>query len=88
MELKLFSMETLGIIATLVGIISFIPVALFVHKTKKTHNFPYNTLYLAILSNILWIIYGIFAHDSQAPLLSGSLYFLVYAFILYTKMAN
>jgi len=73
-----------GILATMVGIISFLPVIMIVHYTKKTHNFPYNTLYLALVSNILWVVYGIFK-DATATILMGLLYFTIYAYIFYTK---
>ena len=40
-----------GIIATLVGIISIIPIALKIWRTKKTDAFPVFALTLAIISN-------------------------------------
>ena len=48
-----------GFLATIIGIISFLPVIYIVYKTKKTINFPYRTLILALLSNILWIYYSV-----------------------------
>ena len=76
--------ESLGIIATLIGIISYLPVLYTVHKTRKTNNFPFNTLGLAIISNILWILYGIY-EPAPASILSGVLYMLIYIYILYIK---
>jgi len=76
---------SIGILATIIGIISFIPVVYVVYKTKKTNNFPYSTLLLALLSNLLWVIYGIYA-PASANILAGSLYFIIYTFILYIKL--
>ena len=76
--------ETIGILATIVGVISFIPIVYVVYKTRKTNNFPYPTLYLAILSNLLWIIYGLY-EPAFATIFQGALYFLIYTYVLYIK---
>ena len=75
----------IGILATIIGIISFIPVILIIYKTKKTNNFPYYSIFLQIISNILWLIYGIYK-KAYANMISGILYFLIYFFILYIKL--
>jgi uncharacterized protein with PQ loop repeat len=77
----------LGIAATIIGITGFIPLVEHVNSTKKTANFPYITLYIAILSNLLWILYGIL-NDASATIVMGALYFAIYAFILYIKYTN
>ncbi len=77
-----------GYLATIIGIISFLPVIYIVFKTKKTINFPFNTLILALISNLLWIIYSISKYpniDKQIAFM-GLLYFSMYFFILYTKI--
>ena len=77
-----------GLLATIIGIISYLPVVYTVYKTKKTTNFPYKALFLAIISNSLWIYYGLSnpkGMDKQI-ILMGVLYFLIYVFILYTKL--
>ena len=74
-----------GIIATLVGIISIIPIALKVWKTKKTDAFPVFALTLAIISNTLWVAFGLYT-GVKASLLSGALYLSFYLFILAIKM--
>ena len=76
---------SIGILATIIGIISFIPVAYLVYKTKKTNNFPYSTLILALIANLLWFIYGIY-EPASANILAGSLYFIIYLFIFYIKL--
>ena len=75
----------IGMLATIIGIFSFIPVISIIYKSKRTNNFPYYTLFLAIISNILWFIYGIYK-ETYANILSGTLYFLIYSFILYIKL--
>jgi len=79
-----------GFLATIVGIISFLPVLYIVFKTKKTNNFPYKALILALISNFLWIFYAFKKGpvvDNQVAFM-GILYFLIYSFILYIKMTN
>ena len=75
----------IGMLATIIGILSFIPVISVIYKSKKTNNFPYYSIFLAIISNILWFIYGIYK-QTYANILSGTLYFLIYSFILYIKL--
>jgi len=77
-----------GFLATIIGIISFVPVLYVVYKTKKTVNFPYRTLILALISNLLWIYYSVAKYpkiDFQVAFM-GVLYFFIYLFILHTKV--
>lgn len=78
-------LTTIGLLATFIGIISFLPVLLVVYKTRNTKGFPYRTLFLALASNVLWLSYGILK-DSTATIIMGVLYFLIYLYILYNKM--
>jgi uncharacterized protein with PQ loop repeat len=76
-----------GLIATIVGVISFIPILFTVYETKKTSNFPYRALILALTSNILWLYYAMAKDklvDYQLAIMA-ILYFFIYSFILYTK---
>uniref|UniRef100_A0A6C0AZ28 MtN3 and saliva related transmembrane protein n=1 Tax=viral metagenome TaxID=1070528 RepID=A0A6C0AZ28_9ZZZZ len=75
----------IGMLATMIGILSFMPVISVIYKSKRTNNFPYYTIFLAIISNILWFIYGIYK-ETYANILSGTLYFIIYCFILYIKL--
>jgi len=84
---EIYSNETIGILATIIGIISYLPVLWVVHKTNKTNNFPFKTLFLALISNILWVMYGMY-EPAPASILSGALYFLIYVYILYVKILN
>ena len=73
--------ELFGILATVIGIISYLPVVYVVYKTRKTNNFPLYTLGLATISNILWIIYGIY-EPAPASIFMGVLYTVIYLYIL------
>jgi len=79
--------DMIGILATIIGIISFIPVIYGVYQTKKTNNFPYKMLLLALISNILWIIYGSLI-GAFSTKLAGAMYFSIYAFILFIKTTS
>ena len=77
--------EIIGIFATIIGIISFIPVIMRIYRTNNTYNYPYKTLYLALISNLLWIIYG-FYESAYANVIRGTIYSVIYYYILYIKM--
>lgn len=83
----LAQIEAIGLLATLLGVIRFIPIMHKVYKTGKTNNFPYIALFLALASNILWIIYGTF-DSTYANIVAGSLFFSAYAFILFIKFTS
>jgi len=74
-----------GIAATLIGIISIIPIGISAWKTKKATSFPNRALILAIISNFLWLVFGLYTHVT-ASLLMGVLYLAFYLFILYIKI--
>ena len=79
------STKMIGYAATFIGIISFFPILYKITQTKNTDNFTYNNLLLALLSNILWMVYGA-KKSAMAPLVSGILYLMVYGFIMIYKM--
>ena len=60
-----------GLLATIIGVISFIPVLFTVHKTKKASNFPYRALILALTSNILWLYYALAKNPKTDLQLAG-----------------
>ena len=87
-EFEKNNINLVGLFATLIGIISFLPVIYVVYNTKRTANFPFKTLILALISNILWIYYAIAKDekiDTQIAFM-GTLYFFIYSFILFTKI--
>ena len=83
LEIKV--LKSTGVIATLVGIISIIPIGVKVWKTKKTDAFPKFALILALISNSLWVAFGLYT-GVKASLLSGALYLAFYLFIFLIKM--
>ena len=76
--------EYIGHLATLISVISFLPILYTVYKTGKTNNFPLKALILGIIANITWLIYGIFK-NTKANIISAGLYFLMYSYIFYKK---
>jgi len=74
-----------GFLATLIGIVSFLPIIYKIIKTKNTVNFTITNLILALLSNVLWIVYGV-GDSLFMPTLSGVLYFIIYSIILFYKL--
>jgi len=83
LEIKI--LKGAGIVATLVGIISIIPIAIKVWKTKDATTFPHFALILAVVSNILWVSFGLYT-GVKASLLSGALYLAFYLFIYSIKI--
>jgi uncharacterized protein with PQ loop repeat len=79
------NIDNIGILASIIGLLRFIPLVIEIYKTKKTNNFPYLMLLLAISSTILWLIYG-FINYSIALLISASIALSVYLFILFMKL--
>jgi uncharacterized protein with PQ loop repeat len=75
----------LGILATLIGVISFIPILTNIYKTKQTNNFTHSNILLAIIGNSLWIIFGIY-NKVNSSFFMGSIYLLIYLSILYFKI--
>lgn len=79
--------EIIGLIASIIGLVSYIPVVYDVSVTQKTNNFPFKTLYLSIISLILWIIYGI-QKMAFANIFNGVLFLVMFLYILYVKVKN
>ena len=76
-----------GLIATAIGFISFSHILYNIYITKKTVNFTYEALFLAIISNILLFYYGVSKKEIDIQIaLMGILYLISHFFILYIKM--
>ena len=80
-------LEVLGIIATVVGLTSFIPVMHHIHQTKKAEDFPFIGLFFALTSNLIWIYYG-HNKNARATMFMGICYVFIYGFILSVKIRN
>lgn len=74
-----------GILATIIGIISFLPIIYRIMITHDTSNFTYTNLGLALISNVLWIVFGI-NKKVMTSILSGVLYLFIYGIILGYKL--
>jgi len=81
------SYHIIATIALILGIITFLPVVHRIYDTKDTDNFPINTLLLLILSNSLWIIYGMIIKDNSIYGM-GLIYLFIYSFILFIKKTH
>lgn len=82
-----YSTELVGLIASLIGIISFLPLLYTIYRTKNTKNFPYITLTLSIISNLLWVIYG-YLEKALSTTVIGLFYLITYTFIFIVKTFN
>ena len=79
------NINIIGLLATFIGLLLFIPITIEVYKSKKTNNFPYLMLFFAITSTILWLIYS-YINNSIPLFISAGLAFSVYLFILFIKI--
>lgn len=79
------NINIIGLLATFIGLLRFIPITIEVYKSKKTNNFPYLMLFFAITSTILWLIYS-YINNSIPLFISAGLAFSVYLFILFIKI--
>lgn len=77
--------SVIGTIAVITGIISFIPILYKIILTHKTANFTYINLFIALLSNTLWIYYG-YLSNTPVNKWSGLLYLFIYGTIVYYKI--
>ena len=78
-------LDFIGLTATIIGAIRFIPLVAEIYRTKKTNNFTYATLFFAFTSTILWIIYSLM-RKSLSLGFSAGIACSVYIYILITKL--
>ena len=78
-------LDFIGLSATIIGAIRFIPLVAEVYRSKKTNNFTYATLFFAFTSTILWIIYSLM-RKSLSLGFSAGIACSVYIYILITKL--
>ncbi len=77
--------EIIGYTATIISLISFIPVILNIAKTKKTNNFPFRTIFLALLGNSLFLLNGLLT-SNHVMIFMGTVFILIYYYILHVKL--
>tara|TARA_Y100000287_G_scaffold166318_1_gene148850 strand:+ start:1004 stop:1288 length:285 start_codon:yes stop_codon:yes gene_type:complete len=78
-------LDIIGLSATIIGALRFIPLVAEVYRSKKTNNFTYGTLLFAFTSTILWIIYSIMRKSISLGFSAG-IAFCVYVYIFITKL--
>ena len=81
------NIEFIGYMAVCLSVLSFFPVIKNIYKTKKTNNFPFKTIFLALCAQTCWLIYGLY-NDTTATEYSGIIFILMYLFIMYIKVNN
>ena len=79
------NIENLGFLAMVLSIMSFFPVILNIYKTKKTNNFPYKSILLALFAHFFWLIYGIY-NKTYANIISGLSFLIMHLIMLYVKI--
>tara|TARA_Y100000389_G_scaffold201314_1_gene243726 strand:+ start:749 stop:1012 length:264 start_codon:yes stop_codon:yes gene_type:complete len=77
--------EFIGYTGTILSVLSFLPLLINIYKTKKTNNFPYSTLILAILGNFLILLNGYFSKNNIV-IFMGSIFVIIYLFIIFIKL--
>lgn len=81
------TIDLIGNIAVFLSILGFFPVVHNIYNTKKTNNFPYKSIFIALLAHSSWFIYGLYK-DTSATEYSGFIFVLFYLFMLHVKMTN
>ena len=77
----------IGLSATIIGALRFIPLVLEIYRSKRTNNFTFGTLTFAITSTLLWITYSYFRHSISLAI-SASIALSVYMYIVYMKVKH
>lgn len=77
--------EVIGFIAMSLGLMSYFPIIFNVYKTKKTNNFPYQSIFGILISQVCWFIYGLYT-ETSATEYSGFILTILYLYILYVKL--
>ena len=81
------TVDILGWIANIIGIISFIPQCWQIHKTNDTKAISLVMYILIVISFILWVIYGYIIKAS--PVMGGNIVmFFLGSYILVRKSMN
>lgn len=77
----------IGILGTLIGLVSFRAMLWNIYTTGVTINFPYESLILTLIGWFLTTIYG-FLSKSIVVILLGIIYFSIFLSILIVKILN
>lgn len=77
----------LGYAASIIGLLSFIPLLWVVYNTGITKNFPYSALILTVIGWSLMAIYGYLSKTTPSMIL-GLVYLGIFSYILYVKIIS
>ena len=77
--------ENIGYIGAILSILSFLPIVINIYKTKQTNNFPYATLILSIIANLLILLNGYFSNNNLIIFMNKS-FLIFYLFIIFIKI--
>ena len=78
--------KNLGLLASFLGLLRFIPMVYQIYKTKRTNNFTPTMLLLALTSTIFWLVFG-FYEDTLPVIISSVIALFVYTYIVYMKLS-
>ena len=78
--------KNLGLLASFLGLLRFIPMVYQIYKTKRTNNFTPTMLLLALTSTIFWLVFG-FYEDTLPLIISSVIALFVYTYIVYMKLS-
>ena len=78
--------KNLGLLASFLGLLRFIPMVYQIYKTKRTNNFTPTMLLLALTSTIFWLVFG-FYENTLPVIISSVIALFVYLYIVYMKLS-
>lgn len=78
--------KNLGLLASFLGLLRFIPMVYQIYKTKRTNNFTPTMLLLALTSTIFWLVFG-FYENTLPIIISSVIALFVYIYIVYMKLS-
>ena len=78
--------KNLGLLASFLGLLRFIPMVYQIYKTKRTNNFTPTMLLLALTSTIFWLVFG-FYEDTLPVIISSVIALFVYLYIVFMKLS-
>lgn len=75
----------IGIVATTLGFLGFLPILYNIHITRKTNNFTFASITISFIVTLLWLYYS--WYENSTILVSRSLIYIgVYGYILFMKL--
>ena len=78
--------KNLGLLASFLGLLRFIPMVYQIYKTKRTNNFTPTMILLALTSTIFWLVFG-FYENILPVIISSVIALFVYLYIVFMKLS-